>query len=76
MQQGLLTWRNTIMTRLQQIVEQYPKDSELSLETIADMFTATIEGGIILARNFENNALLANQILAYRAFLRMLFGAK
>lgn len=76
MQRGLLSWRHTIMTRLREIVIQYPKESELSLETIADMFTATIEGGIILARNFQDNALLANQILAYRAFLRMLFGAK
>jgi hypothetical protein len=39
------------------------------------MFTATIEGGIMLARNFDDNRLLVNQIMAYRTFLRILYGA-
>ena len=40
---------------LQQAGEQYPIESDVSLETLADMFTAIIEGGIMLARNFDDN---------------------
>jgi len=76
MQQGLLRWRHMILDRVHIITARYPIDSEVTEETLADMFTAVIEGRILLARNFEDNRLLVNQILAYRAFLRMLFKAQ
>jgi TetR/AcrR family transcriptional repressor of nem operon len=76
MQTGLLTWRNMILARMVLINEQCPNNSDVSLETLADMFSAIVEGGILLARNFQDNQLLVDQIMAYRAFLRMAFGAK
>jgi len=76
MQQGLIRWRTTILDRLELVAAQHPVHREVEMETLADMFTAIIEGGIVLARNFENNQLLVDQILAYRTFLRILFGAK
>ena len=48
---------------------------DVSSETLADMFTSTIEGGIMLTRNFEDNQLLLDQILAYRTFVRLLYHA-
>ena len=42
--------------------------SNVSINTLADMFTAIVEGGIVLARNFEDNQLLVDQVLAYRTF--------
>lgn len=75
MREGILNWRNMILTRLQRINEQYVLQSDVELEALADMFSSAIEGGIILARNFEENKLLSEQILAYRSFIRISFGA-
>ena len=73
MRDGMLSWRNLIADQLQRINEKYAVPDDVSIETLADMFTSTIEGGIILTRNFGDNQLLVNQILAYRSFLRRLY---
>ncbi|WP_455376362.1 TetR/AcrR family transcriptional regulator [Kaarinaea lacus] len=71
--QGLLAWRKMIADRLELIVEKYPSKHEINVEALADMFTSTIEGGIILSKAFQDNKLLVQQILAYRNYLRALF---
>ena len=73
--EGMVRWREMIVDLLEQANREYRMQTEIRLETIADMFTATIEGGIMLARNFDDNRLLVEQILAYRDFIRMLYGA-
>ena len=73
MRDGMLSWRNLIADQLQRINEKYAVPDDVSIETLADMFTSTIEGGIMLTRNFGDNQLLVNQILAYRSFLRRLY---
>jgi len=72
---GLQSWRNMIVTRLTDICNKYPIQSDVSLDDLADMFISSIEGGVILSRAFGENRLLVNQILAYRSTLRTLFGA-
>lgn len=76
MRQGILSWREMILNRLEKIILIYPLQLDIELEILADMFNSAIEGGIILARNFEDNNLLHQQILAYRAIIRNAFGAK
>lgn len=71
--QGFVAWRNTITERLERICEKFSPRSEINTETLADMFTTTIEGGIILSKAFEDNALLIEQILSYRNYIRLLF---
>jgi len=73
---GMVKWREMIVDHLEQVNRQYSAESDISLETLADMFTAVIEGGIMLARNFDDNCLLVNQIMGYRTFLRILYGAR
>ena len=76
MKGGLIIWRNMIVNQLNAINQQYDAQTDVSMETVADMFTGIIEGGIMLARAFEDNRILVEQILAYRTFLRLLYGAK
>jgi hypothetical protein len=45
----------------------------VDLESLADMFTSLLEGGIILARIFNSNEPLYKQVLMYRNHLRLLF---
>lgn len=71
--EGLLKWRRMVLERLAKIDEHYAMSEEVSAEAVADMFSSIIEGGIILARNFNDNELLAEQILAYRSFLKLIY---
>lgn len=70
---GLLGWRKMISGRLEEISNKYPPCDDIDMDVVADMFTSTIEGGIILSRAFGDNRLLVNQVLAYRNYLRTLF---
>jgi TetR/AcrR family transcriptional repressor of nem operon len=74
MEEGMLSWRDMIVERLHQIAEKYPPRTDTSIKTLADMFNSTLEGGIILARVYGNNDALAEQVLAYRTHLRLVFG--
>ncbi len=74
-QQGLLSWRKMISSRLEQVCDKYEMKGDASIEALADMFISSIEGGIILSRAFQDNQLLVNQVLAYRNYLRLLFDA-
>jgi len=74
MEEGMLAWRNMIVERLHQIVARYPPRTDTSVNTLADMFSSTLEGGIILARVYGNNEALTEQVLAYRTHLRLVFG--
>lgn len=74
MRDALLDWRTMILARLQEIVAKYPPRTEISLDALADMFTSTLEGGIILARVYGDNRALVDQVHAYRTHLRLVFG--
>ncbi|MDO3720713.1 TetR/AcrR family transcriptional regulator [Marinobacter sp. chi1] len=71
---GVLSWRKMIAERLEAAKEKYPAVCEIDTETLADMFTTTIEGGIILSRIFQDKTILVKQVLAYRTHLRLVFG--
>lgn len=73
MERGMLEWRDMIARRLAVILQHYEPRVEVSVDSLADMFSATLEGGIILARIFNNNQLLVEQVEAYRTHLRLLF---
>lgn len=71
--QGLIHWRQMILNHLELIREKQNVSVEISLSTLADMFSSIIEGGIILSRAIEDKQALVDQILAYRNYLRLLF---
>jgi TetR/AcrR family transcriptional repressor of nem operon len=73
MRGGVIEWREMMLERLNRIEEKYPPKMETSIETLADMFSSTLEGGIILARLFNDNNSLINQVHAYRTHLRLLY---
>lgn len=73
MRNGMLEWREMAAERIRIIMAQYPPRIDVSVETLADMFSTVVEGGIILARIFNDNDVLVNQVLAYRNYLRMIF---
>lgn len=74
MHEGLLSWRCMIQLRLDEVIAVYPPVTEVSPNTLADMFSSTLEGGILLARIYNTNEALIEQVQAYRTHLRLLFG--
>lgn len=74
--QGVLVWRKLFQLRLQRVSEQYTSATDVSLVALADMFTSSVEGGIILSRIFKNNDSLVQQVTLYREFLRLAFVAE
>jgi AcrR family transcriptional regulator len=71
---GVVVWREMISLRLEKILAKYPPSQPADVSTLADMFTSTVEGGILLSRIYHSNQPLVNQILQYRAHLRLVFG--
>ncbi len=71
--QGILNWREMIAERLQQVLAERKPKVEISVNSLADMFTSSIEGGIILSLVLGNNKALVEQILNYRTHLHLLF---
>lgn len=73
-EEGILDWRQMIVQRLQDIIAVYPPKVDTPPDVLADMFTSILEGGIILARAYNSNQPLIDQVLAYRTHLRLVFG--
>jgi TetR/AcrR family transcriptional regulator, transcriptional repressor for nem operon len=71
---GILEWRAMIAQRLASILATRQPKLPVEVDALADMFTALLEGGIILARIFDSNEPLHKQVLLYRDHLRLLFG--
>lgn len=72
--EGMLEWREVMLQRLERIHQQYQPRLETSPEALADMFTACVEGGIILAMAYGNNQALIEQTQNFRSHLRLLYG--
>ncbi|MEO0345518.1 MAG: helix-turn-helix domain-containing protein [Pseudomonadota bacterium] len=70
---GVLSWRTLFANQLEKVTAAYPMRAEQSVETLADMLTGLIEGGILLSRCLENKDLLPGQLMQYHAYLKLLF---
>ncbi|MDP1930728.1 MAG: TetR/AcrR family transcriptional regulator [Gammaproteobacteria bacterium] len=73
MEVGVMEWRRLVAERLHLVMERYKPRLDVSVDVLADMFTSTLEGGIILARVLDNNQALIDQVQAYRTHLRLIF---
>lgn len=70
---GLRAWRTRFRARLGMIAERYPPVIPVDLDALADMAGALIEGGIIISRALKEGAVLPQQVLLYRDFVRAVF---
>lgn len=70
---GMIRWRALFLSFLEDILQTYPPRTEVNADTLADMLSVTVEGGIILSKVFDDPKVLADQIMQYRTFIRLLF---
>ncbi len=71
----LLQWRSTLLGQLEEIAQVHPPKNEVSLQEMADMLPALIDGAIIFARVVNDNLILPRQIRLYRDLIQNTFGA-
>ncbi|MDG4876973.1 TetR/AcrR family transcriptional regulator [Mesorhizobium sp. WSM4935] len=64
-----------VLAHLKTIAAVSPPREPVDLTVVAEMLSCIIDGGIIMAKVTGDPARLAYQILAYRAFIKMLFAA-
>lgn len=71
--QGMLNWRKTFKERLDKVVDQYPPNSDINLDDVADMVTSLVEGGIVMAKAMQDRSILPRQVLLGRDYVRLIF---
>ena len=71
--QSVLAWRRLFLAELEKVAARYPPRDEVDLETLADMISTTIEGGIIMAKALRDPPALPRQILMQRSYIKLLF---
>lgn len=69
----VLHWRARFRALLDAIEEQYPSRRDVDLDELADMVSATIEGGMVLGRATGDRSILPAQIRLLRSFIQLLF---
>jgi TetR/AcrR family transcriptional regulator, transcriptional repressor for nem operon len=67
------TWRRVMRARLEQIAVKYPPKVDVDFDALADMFSALVDGGIILSRSLKSPEMLAQQVMLYRGFVKTVF---
>ena len=67
------SWRENFLGRLERIAEVYPPRIDIDLPTLANMLGCVVDGGIIMSRALRTPQILADQVMAYRAFVRVVF---
>lgn len=66
-------WNARFRGYLEAIAEVYPPREPVDLDVAAEMLSCIVDGGIIMAKVLNDPARLSAQIMAYRAFVKLLF---
>lgn len=72
-QRSVLAWRQRFLTELREISEIYPPKDKVDLEALADMVSSTVEGGIVMSKALGQPRVLAEQLLLFRSYVKLLF---
>jgi AcrR family transcriptional regulator len=70
---GIACWRSMFRERLEAIAARYPPKLSVDMGDLADMANTLVDGGIIMARVFDDNTVLPRQIMLYRELVRAVF---
>jgi TetR/AcrR family transcriptional regulator, transcriptional repressor for nem operon len=73
-EEGHRIWRNRFRARLDPIATRYPPRVDVSLDDMADMLSAMVDGAIILSKSLHEPGVLPRQILQYRTYVKLVFG--
>lgn len=66
-------WNVRFRATLDEIAAQHPPREAVDLDTVADMMSCIVDGGIIMSKLMADPRRLEHQVLAFRSFVKMLF---
>lgn len=73
---AVLGWRRRFRVMFDDIVAVYPAQDDVDLDSLADMVSSVIEGGIVMARALAEPSVTAQQILLLRSYVKVLFSPR
>lgn len=73
---AVLGWRRRFRTMFEAIAAVYPPHEDVDLDDLADMVSAVIEGGIVMARAVAEPSLTARQVMLLRSYVKLLFSPR
>lgn len=69
----MLTWRERLTAKLEEVADRYPPRREVDLASLADQITVAFEGAYILSKVVEEPQVVAAQLDHHRTYLELLF---
>jgi len=73
---AVLGWRSRFRAMFDDIAAVYPAHDDVDLDSLADMVSSVIEGGIVMARALAEPSVTARQILLLRSYVKVLFSPR
>lgn len=70
---AVLGWRKRFRMMFDDVVVLYQPQEAVDLDHLADMVSAAVEGGIVMARAVDEPKVTAQQILLLRIYIKLLF---
>ncbi len=70
---AVLAWRTRFSTRIAAIAQVHPPKHPVDPDDLADMLCALVDGGMIIGKAVNDDALLPRQLLLYRDMVRRVF---
>lgn len=69
----VLGWRERFRNLLNAIYELYEPADTVDPDALADMISTVIEGGLVLGKATGDRAILPNQLMLLRSYIKLLF---
>ena len=66
-------WNARFLGYLEEIAAVHPPREPVALADIADMLSCVVDGGIIMSKALSDPRRLERQVLAFRAFVKLIF---
>lgn len=73
MTQSVEGWNAFFRQRLATILDAYPTVEPVDLDQLAHMMSCVVDGGIIMSKVLNDPAILPQQVLMFRSYVRLLF---
>ena len=70
---AVLGWRRRFREMFEDVAELYPPREPVDLDALADMVSAVVEGGIVMARALGEPKATSDQVMLLRSYVKMLF---
>lgn len=73
---AMLGWRARFRAMFDDIAETYSISDDVNLDSLADMVSAIMEGGLVMARALGKPSITSEQLMLLRSYVKLLFAPR